>query len=36
MSCSKLVRREVAELRPFDAEAFKSKLIDYVTIEPDE
>ena len=24
------------ELRPFDAEAFKSKSIDYATVEPDE
>jgi hypothetical protein len=25
-----------AELRPFDAEAFKSRSIDYATIEPEE
>ena len=30
------VEEAAAELRPFDAEALKSKLIDYATIEPEE
>ena len=33
---SEAVEEAAVELRPFDAEAFKSKLIDYATIEPDE
>jgi hypothetical protein len=34
--CAHLSGRAAAELRPFDAEAFKSKLIDYATIEQEE
>jgi hypothetical protein len=33
---SEAVEEAMVELRPFDAEAFKSKLIDYATVEPDE
>jgi hypothetical protein len=33
---SEAVEEEAAELRPFDAEAFKSRSIDYATIEPEE
>jgi hypothetical protein len=30
------IEETAAELRPFDAEAFKSKLMDYATIEAEE
>jgi hypothetical protein len=32
---SEAVEEAAAELRPYDAEAFKSKSIDYASIEPD-
>jgi len=33
---SEAVEEAAAELRPFEAEALKSKLIDYATVEPEE
>jgi hypothetical protein len=30
------IEEATAELRPCDAEVFKSRLIDYATVEPDE